>query len=174
MEETEKILINTISETSKSENGGEPLPKGTTIESTLQAETEQPPAVKRGRGRPKGSKNKSGKQQQPDELKRTDGIAPMLNGMVIPMAAKKLKRKPEDLMFSKDEMEYLETIQPPLEMFDKPSWPKYIITAVSMVLIKFYQSEEIKKAAPAKAETQGESRKHPEAIIETHAEVMNP
>ena len=75
----------------------------------------------------------------------------MINGMVGIVAEKKLNRKAEDLQYSKEEMEYLATLQPEMD-FLKPSWLTYGIAAVSLIVIKYFSSDE-KKAEEVKIET---------------------
>jgi hypothetical protein len=74
-----------------------------------------------------------------------------LNALGIPMMSKKLKRDAQDLFLDENEIKILDKTQPYIA--EQRSWPAYIITAISMIIIKYYQSEEIRPAMKVEKET---------------------
>ena len=86
---------------------------------------EQPKEDKRlhpkkdGRGRPKGSTKK--------EKTQPDLIGQALNTMLLPVVAKIMGLDLKTVLFSKEEMDLMHSLQPETD-FTKPSWPAYIVT----------------------------------------------
>ncbi len=104
-----------------------------------------------GRGRPPKDKTKEGeiknleerlKKLKEDEKSKGEKIflTPMMNATLIPLAAKKYKKKKEDLCFNEAEVNLLNGLQPPIYS-EQASWPAYVITAVSLLIVHFYTSE---------------------------------
>ena len=146
----EEELKKIISETAGTE--GEVIGKGTSLEEQIAKEDQEQELSdepkKETRGRKKGGKNKTKESEQSSES--VDIITPAINGIVIPLVSKRLKRKAEDIMFTKEEAEMLAKLQPPAE-FNKPSWPAYIITALSIIVVHVYKSDKIEDKIEEKA-----------------------
>lgn len=129
------------------------LPKGNKAEQEAEkiAASQQP--KKRGpkpgkKAAAKEAATSSQQQQQAPAVKEPepDFLTPIINDSLIPIVEKRTGRKPGALKYSEAELKMLAALKPPVQ-FDEPSWPAYIITAVSMVVIHYFGTS--KEAAPA-------------------------
>lgn len=129
------------------------LPTGNKTETEIDTVVTPP----KGRGRPKGTtKDKAEKEKETSppiapKVKQEDFLTPIINSSLIPIAAKRLKRKAEQLQYTEAEMKMLSALKPSVS-FDEPSWPAYIITAVSIVIVHYFGTEAEKAPDEKKAE----------------------
>ncbi len=126
------------------------LPKG----EIKQPEQTAQPEKKDGRGRPPKDESKEGQIKSLEEKlkklkseEKTKGekifLTPMVNSTLIPLAAKKYKKKPEDLQYNDAEIALLNGLQPPIYT-ETASWPAYAITAISLLVVHFYTAETLR------------------------------
>lgn len=110
----------------------EPKPKGRTPRD-FKAEYERKKAKLAGTSDPEP------KQQHV----KVDIITPALNGLIVPLVAKRSKRKAADIMLKPEQQEQLSKLLPDIDWL-KPSWPAYFVLAISMITMNIYAAEEIK------------------------------
>jgi hypothetical protein len=120
---------------------------GTTMQQPPEPPKPEEPKPPVKRGRPLGSTKKKEPDAEGPKEPQPDIVTPSINGLLIPMIAKKMKREAKDIMFTKEEMEMLSKLQPQND-WSKPSWPVYIITAVSIIVIHVTQAEKISQEIP--------------------------
>lgn len=122
------------------------------IKTTVEPEIE--PEEKRGPGRPPGSKNKSTKRAQEEENpgeRKIDQIM-IYEEVALMGLCRRFGKDFKDIQLSPDEKDLLLSLQPDTSFLNRPSWPNYIVTNVSLILIKWMQAP-TKKEETAPVET---------------------
>lgn len=150
----EKNIIEKMNETSKAVNelSGETLPKGNTVEQSMN--TEQPETgevIKKGRHKRDCTcsrcQNRKSKHHDIDEIpeKRIDQIATVMNAVVCPLIARKFKKEVQQVMLSKEQQDELIKLQPVSDFLDRPNWVSYSIMACSLLVINTIQANDTKE-----------------------------
>lgn len=141
------------------------LPKGNAVEAELQGAGGATPAPEQPKkpGRPQGTtvangaKPKGGEAQgatttttvtttevkkEPVKCADVDIITPTIAALAIPIISKRTKKKVEQIMYTKEQLETIRKVQPANNL-SEPSWPAYFVTAISLMVINIYQAEKV-------------------------------
>lgn len=145
MTDTERELLEKVSIVG-GQSSETDLPSGNDVEKNVEQHFEV--EKKRGRGRPPGSKTKKEPAPDPPPPPAVDVLTPTVAALAPMIVAKRYNRDPKDLLMTPEEQKTLSQLQPPTE-WNKPSWPAYIITAISLMITKVLTSEPLKTEEPA-------------------------